>query len=741
MNEEMIKINDQYYILASSAVAEQKAIALKSDDSFAVIDKYGDIKSIGESADGLYFRGTRFLSRMEFKVNNETPFILSSFLNEENEMQTINLTNSSTSAFGTEGQTDKGSIHIQRQKFLWKNVCYETIRFRNYSLKSITLKVSFSVDADYKDIFEVRGTRRDRRGDMLPVEYLDRETILSYRGLDNIKRSTRIRFTHHPVFMGEKRADFEIHLPSNEFVYFDWSVASQWNDEPVEIFPTLEAKKRMIDRMDTLKSYATNILSSNEGFNEWIKRSRSDIYTMITEKDTGFYPYAGIPWYSTPFGRDAIVTALQTLWINPAISKGVLKYLASTQAKDFDEAADAEPGKIFHERREGEMANTGEVPFKMYYGTIDATPLFICLAGAYFDRTGDIDTIREIWPNIELAVEWIDKYGDRDGDGFIEYDRKKESGLGNQGWKDSWDAIFYEDGTLAQRPIALCEVQGYVYLAKIKASQLATIFGELDKAERLKGQAEELKERFAKAFWSEDKQSFAIALDGNKRQCNVVSSNAGQCLFSGIVKQEHAEKLARTLLGKKMFCGWGVRTIAEGEALYNPMSYHNGSVWPHDNALIALGLARYGFHEEVHEIISGMFEVSKHVESYRLPELFCGFEKVRNEGIVNYPVACSPQAWAIGTPFLMLQACLGLKMMARENCIYFYKPTLPDFLDELTITNLRLNNSELTLQARKSGNKVHITVLTLKGPDVKIEVVHEFPLPERPFVLDTEYSY
>jgi len=732
--EDVIKINDRYYILASSAVAEQKAVALKSEDSFAVVDKYGDIKSLGESADGLYYFGTRYLSRLELTMNGEKPFILSSFLNEENEMQTVNLTNSGTSAFGTEGTVDKGTVHVQRQKFLWKDVCYETMRFCNYGINNTSLQISYSIDADFKDIFEVRGMRRDRRGELQSVQYNGSEIIFPYQGLDDIKRATKLKFTHQPVYVGDKRADFQIDLPPNQFVYFDLAIAFQMNDQPVEILPTPEAKRRMMERMDSLKGYATNIVTNDTQFNEWIKRSKSDLYTMITDMETGFYPYAGIPWYSTSFGRDGIITALQTLWINPDVSKGVLKYLAKTQATEFNDQADAEPGKIFHEKREGEMANTGEVPFKMYYGTIDATPLFVCLAGTYFDRTGDVETIREIWPNIERALDWIDNFGDKDGDGFIEYAKKQENGLGNQGWKDSWDAIFHTDGSLAPTPIALCEVQGYVYWAKLKGAQLATLFGDLDKAEKLKQQAEALKEKFAEAFWIEEKQTFALALDGNKKPCAVSSSNAGQCLFSGIVKEEHAEKLVNTLLNQKMFSGWGIRTIATDEIRYNPMSYHNGSIWPHDNSLIVLGLARYGFHKQANEILSGIYEVSRKVDSFRLPELFCGFEKKRNEGIVNYPVACSPQAWAVGSCFLMLQATLGMRILARENTIVFYKPTLPDFIDEMTIVNLRINDSVLMLQARKIGTQVNVEILSQTGPEVNFKVVQEFPVSTVPEV-------
>lgn len=739
MKEEMIKINDQYYILASSAVAEEKAIALKSDDSFAVFDRYGDIKSVGGSSFGLFYKGTRYLSKSELKINDESPFILSSFLNEENEMQTINLTNSGTSAYGKEGDSDKGTVHIQRQKFLWKDVSYETLRFRNYSIKENVLKVSYSIDADFKDIFEVRGMKREQRGTVYQPVYSDKEMIFSYEGADYVKRRTRVVFTHEPAFMNNNTAEFRIFLRPNEEIFFDVFVACEANDQQVEILATPEAKRRMMERMDTLKSYATEIVTSNSQFNEWLRRSKSDLYTMITELETGFYPYAGIPWYSTPFGRDAIITAIETLWLAPGVAKGVLTYLAKTQATEFNSAADAEPGKIFHEKREGEMANTGEIPFKMYYGTIDATPLFICLAGAYYDRTGDVDFIRTIWPNIERALEWIDKHGDIDGDGFIEYSRKNQSGLGNQGWKDSWDAIFHEDGTLAPTPIALCEVQGYVYLAKVKAAQIAMLFGELDKAEKLKQQAENLKEKFAEKFWMKDKHTFAIALDGNKRPCRISSSNAGQCLFTGIVKEEHTDRLVKTLMGVNMFCGWGIRTVADGEALYNPMSYHNGSVWPHDNALIALGLARYGYHEAGHEIMSGIFEVAKNVESYRLPELFCGFEKVRNEGIVHYPVACMPQAWAVGCSFLMLQASLGLKIFARQNLILFYKPSLPDYINEVTIRNLRINNSEIILQVRKDGRKIHIDIISSTGPKVDIKVVYNFPVP--PIFEDHNLEY
>jgi glycogen debranching enzyme len=461
---------------------------------------------------------------------------------------------------------------------------------------------------------------------------------------------------------------------------------------------------------------------------------------MVSETKHGLYPYAGVPWYSTPFGRDGIITAWECLWMDPNLTKGVLNFLAQSQAKDFNDFQDAEPGKIFHEMRGGEMAELGEVPFKLYYGTIDATPLFISLAGAYFERTGDIQTIINIWPNILLALDWCDKYGDLDGDGFVEYAKKSEKGLVNQGWKDSHDSIFYEDGKLAQGPIALCEVQGYVYDAKMKAADLAKELGFPDKAALYSKQAEELKEKFAAAFWIEEKQTFALALDGQKKPCKVSSSNAGHCLFSGIVKTEHAEKLAKTLMNDKMFSGWGIRTIGTDELRYNPMSYHNGSIWPHDNAMIAFGLAKYGFIEEVNKVIAAMFDVTMFVDAQRLPELFCGFEKRRSEGPTAYPVACSPQAWAVGSIYMLLQACLGIKIDAKANTIYFYKPDLPDFLKEITIANLKVNNSNVVLQVRKNIGEVTVHLLHRDG-DVKIEVVEDYRWHEaRPKVLEKEYK-
>ena len=718
-----IEIENKHYILASSALADQKTIVLKEGDTFALFEVHGDIYQIPSGSQGIFHNGTRYLSRMELSINGLKPLLLSSLPREDNQMIIVDLTNPDLSLENNEAVL-RGTIHISRSKFLWQGAYHEKIRFINFGLDPASFAVALRYDADFADIFEVRGTMRQRRGTKLPVKILDNGLKFGYKGLDNMLRETRISIKPAPATIQEDTLRYQIHLDPKDELSLEMIADFVEERSEVSVHGFDASKNAMNTYMDKVSAYCAGILTSNEQFNEWINRSKNDLITMTTRTAHGLYPYAGIPWYSTAFGRDGILTAFECLWVEPELAKGVLNYLAKTQATEFNDFQDAEPGKIFHETRGGEMAELGEIPFKLYYGTIDATPLIICLAGAYVERTNDLDTLKRIWPNIEKALYWIDNYGDIDGDGFVEYKTKSSKGLTNQGWKDSFDSIFHEEGDLALEPIALCEVQGYVYDAKVKAAAMAGILGLQEKAGELLKQAEDLKREFNKKFWSDSKQIYALALDGNKRACNVISSNAGHCLFSGIATPERAHLTAQNLLNENMFSGWGIRTIAASEARYNPMSYHNGSIWPHDNALIAYGFSRYNLMDESAKVLKAAFDTAIQADGYRLPELFCGFDRIKGQGPTSYPVACAPQAWSVGALFMLLQACLGLRIRAAENTITFCQPVLPTFLKEITISNLRIENKQVILQIRRSKEGIDVNLLSPDN-DVKIEVVNK----------------
>jgi glycogen debranching enzyme len=413
---------------------------------------------------------------------------------------------------------------------------------------------------------------------------------------------------------------------------------------------------------------------------------------------------------------------VQMLWIDPRIACGVLRRLAFYQAKSVNPFADAQPGKILHEMRGGEMAALGEVPFSQYYGSVDATPLFVLLAGLYFERTGDEKTLVELWPAIEAALSWIDGPGDLDGDGFVEYQRATEKGLANQGWKDSYDAIFHADGRLAEGHIALAEVQGYVFAGKRLAARCASRLGKVDLALKLETEAQLLAERFEDAFWCAELGTYALALDGAKEPCRVRTSNAGQLLFTGIAREDRARMVATSLMRSPFFTGWGIRTVARGEARYNPMSYHNGSIWPHDNALIALGLARYGLKHSVGHLFKGLFEAAGYMDLRRLPELFCGFQRERRRGPTLYPVACAPQAWASATPFTLLEAALGLEFDEQRCEIRLRNPCLPSFLNEVVLRDLRLGQSSVDLRVTRHDDDVSLEVLRTRG-QIQVSIV------------------
>jgi len=710
-----IRFDDQWYILAAASPADERRRVLKFNEMFALFDRFGDIQPIGLGEEGIYFADTCFLSHLELLIDGVRPMFLNSTVKEDNGLFVIELMNPDIYSEG-KNAIPKGILHLFRAKLLYNDACYEHVRITNFGLEPVETRLSLLYGADFKDIFEVRGYHRSQRGHDLTPIMKENEVLLGYRGLDDAERRTRIHFEPVPQKLTADRADFDIRLAPKEEAHFYVAIGcEQGKGAPAQLTNYFDAFSRTNVEMQPRLQKRCKIISSNPLFNNWVDRSTADLVMLTSSLPEGDYPYAGLPWYSTTFGRDGILTAWEYLLVDPGLAKGVLAFLAATQATELDPVRDAEPGKILHEARKGELAELGEIPFRRYYGTVDATPLFVGLAGAYYQRTGDLDFIRSIWGNIRNALRWIDEYGDRDGDGFVEYERRTESGLAQQGWKDSHDSIFHADGRMADAPIALCEVQGYVYDAKLQAAQLARLLGDGDLAHMLEQAAETLKKKFNDVFWCEDLGMYALALDGKKQPCVVGSSNAGHALWSGIATEEKAARVAEKLLSEEFFCGWGVRTIRQSEVRYNPMAYHNGSVWPHDNALIAAGMARYGLTASAMKIFDGLRDVSLYMDQHRIPELFCGFEKRPDEGPTLYPVACSPQAWAAATVFYLLQACLGMSFDLARREIRFKNPQLPAFLDSVELQDLVIGDAIVDLQLQRYPNNVGINIVSKVG--------------------------
>jgi glycogen debranching enzyme len=716
---------DAHHIFAESSLTEEPIRVLKHGDTFALFDRYGDIRPRPGGEQGLYHDGTRFLSCLLLELEGARPFFLSSTIRDENDQLTVALTNPDLCKEGRV-YLPLGSLHLGLKKFLWQGTCHQELRIENHGILPAQVVITVRFAADFADIYEIRGLKRKRRGESLEPEVSDGLVTLRYEGLDKVMRRTLLHFTPRPWLLDATRAQFDVELSPHQSAIFYLAIGCERQSElnnkpkPLLLFDQARTAARVV--LESQKDQLCRIESSNGQFNAWAKRAVSDLSMMTTLLPTGPYPYAGIPWFNSPFGRDGIVTALECLWLQPSLAQGVLAYLASTQATDVIPEQDAEPGKVLHETRSGEMAALREMPFGRYYGSADATPLFVYLAGAYYERTADREFIRQIWPNIEAALNWMLVYGDPDGDGFLEYSRQCEDGLLNHGWKDCDDTIFHADGSLASGPIAVCEVQAYTFAAWRAGATLAAALGRMDQSSTFRSHAETLQPRFEKAFWCDELSTYALALDGDKRPCQVRTSNAGQCLFSGIVLPERARRVAQTLLATESFSGWGIRTLASTEARYNPMGYHNGCIWPHDNALIARGFSQYGMAEEAACVFAGMFDAAMYFDLHRVPELFCGFPREQGEGPILYPVACAPQAWSTASVFLLFQACLGLQVSGINSKISFVRPLLPPFLNEARILNLQVAGANLDLALVRHERDVSVNVLRREG-DVEIVVV------------------
>ena len=708
---------EPFSVSASVSLQERRYRTIKNGDTFGVFDHGGDIIALRGGTDGLYHKDTRHLSRFDLALGGTRPLLLSSTLGSDNVMLTSDLSNASASDLGP-AVPDQGVIHVQRSLFLGEGACHGRFAIQNFAFSRHRIRLELNFEADFADLFEVRGMHRERRGERLPPAFADGAVTLSYRGLDGLVRATRLAFEPAPQTLTAGSVVFDLELePHGRATIFvevacieaATSFEARWRPRAAFLAAYVKTKRRL--RASAAR--AAVISSRHEEFDQTMRRSATDLRMLITEKPTGPYPYAGIPWFSTAFGRDALITALLTLAFDPTLAAGVLRYLAQEQATGFDPATEAEPGKILHEMRGGEMAALNEVPFRRYYGSVDSTPLFVMLAGAYLDRTGDVATLRALWPHLDLALGWMDRRADADG--FIRYERSSEDGLANQGWKDSYDAISHSDGTLARGAIALCEVQGYAYAARLAGAAIARRLGDDNTVVRLEAAAVRLREAFEARFWCGRLGTYALALDGDGQQCQVRSSNAGQVLMTGIAAPGRARLVAEGLMQSRQFNGWGIRTLAADEARYNPMSYHNGSVWPHDNAMIALGMARMGLRSEMARLFDGVYAASGAMDLRRLPELFCGFHRRPGQGPTSYPVACTPQAWAAATIPAMVQASLGLSFDPAGRVVRFERPDLPAFIDSLTLRNLSLGDAWVSVHIRRTPGEVSLSVLERHG--------------------------
>jgi len=697
-----------------------KTLAVKEGDTFLYSDLEGNLDHGGSYGLGLYTRDTRFLSHFRMTIGGRDPVLLSSS-SERGYMSHVDLTNPDLYD-GDRIVVPQQTLNIRRIRVI-NGRLFERVRVKNYNAFAVSIDVTFVLGADFADIFEVRGMLSPEH----PVPEIptleDSRVVFGMTGRDGTRRQTRVEFATQPDDLRAEgrivHATFRLTLGPYQTKLLGFTI------EPIsgtETPPALEfdvAVHQLRRSYEEWEQASTQVITDNELFNELLDRSLRDLRALYTETEDGHIIAAGIPWYVTIFGRDSLIASHQLLSINPRPARETLAFLARHQGTQVDDWRDEQPGKILHEIRRGELAGAGVVPHTPYFGSVDSTPWFLVLYGQHLRWTGDVAFAEELLPAAEAALAWIDEYGDLDGDGFVEYLCRSAGGIRNQGWKDSHDSVVHADGRIAEPPIALAEVQAYVYMAKERMADVYLTLGRERDADRLIGQAEELRRRFNEAFWMEDERYFAGALDADKRQVRTVTSNPGHGLYCHIVDDDKAAALAKRLLAPDMFSGWGVRTMSKSAVAYNPMSYHNGSVWPHDNALIAAGFKRYGFVRSTNRVATALFDAAIQADYMRLPELFCGFTRRTPNRPVSYPIACSPQAWAAGSPFLMLQAMLGISARAHVNLLTVNKPNLPTWLNTVEVRNLAVGGSRISLLFRREGEITSFSVLSREG-DVRV---------------------
>ena len=714
-------VGDRYYILASSVAADLPKLVLKHDEAFLVADRRGDFPALPGTEFGFYADGTRFLRQLELRVHGLRPFALNATVSGDGLEAAIELTNPdlvSAEPIIVPGERERvtlpgRTLRIRRLLTIHRNRLYQTVVIESFARDISTLDLGWQFEADFADVFEVRGYLRRQRGLLLPAQTAEASVALAYRGLDDVVRTTRLEFDPAPTRVEAAHALYTIRLAPGERRELALTIeAAVGAAAPSRSEGRPAALTERRSGAERLRQEATQVETDHRMFNNWTERGRGDLHLLLSETPEGLVPCAGIPWYVAPFGRDSLITALQVLPFEPDIARGTLAFLARHQATSDEAFTDAEAGKILHEYRRGELAACREIPFVPYYGSVDATPLFLVLLGEYLRWTGDVEFARGLWPAAQRALAWLEG---RHVGGYLRYRRRSPVGLEHQGWKDSQDAIMHATGEPARGPIALVEAQGYQFSTLLASARVADALGDAEPARHSRQRAARLRERFEAEFWMDDEGFYALALDGDDRPCRVISSNPGHCLWAGIASSSRAEMVARRLVAEDMFTGWGIRTLSARERLYNPMGYHNGSVCPHDTALAAAGMARYGLVESFTTLASALFEAVHHFEGARVPELFCGFPRAAGHGPTRYPVACSPQAWAAGVVFHLVRAMLGFEADATENRVTLVSPRLPPWLGWLEIRGLRMAKSRLDLRIVQGRESAAVELLARAG--------------------------
>ncbi len=683
----------------------------------------GDIAPFGAPDIGFFHDDTRFLSGLELKLEGHRAVVLSSNT-EKSFVSQIELTTGNITLRET-FDLPENSIHLRREQLLAANVFFDYLTFENFNLVDVEFTAELRYAADFMDVFQVRGTKRGHTGQYYRPYWNDGSLTFAYKGVDGVRRQTCVRMSPTPDQVDETGAFWHIRLKPMQRVRIQTDISAVLDGDEHRRLKSYDFAANLKQRRQTYDAWrqqSTHFDSSHDEFDEALNTAEADFHALQIPDGNEHIIAAGIPWFATIFGRDSIIAAYQSLLLNPRLAADTLRVLARYQGTKVDDWRDEEPGKILHEHRVGEMTRAGEMPFGPYYGSVDATPLFLVLASEYYNWTADEALIRDILPAIYKALNWIERYGDPDKDGFIEYQRRSERGLANQGWKDSWDANLHRNGSVANTPIALIEVQGYVYDAKYRMARLLRALGDTETAHRLKREAGELAKRIDKEFWVSGNGFYAMALDAKKKKLEVISSNPGHLLFSRALRKDRARTVANRLMQPDMHSGWGWRTMANTEKVYNPLSYHRGSVWPHDNSLIAHGMALYDFPRPALHTLTTMFQTAVTFRNNRLPELFCGLQRQEADVPVHYPVSCSPQAWASGAFFLMLTSVLGIRPSAPDHELNIVNPALPEWLNSFEVRNLRIGKSRVGLDFIRRGERTYCNVVDVEGEPLLVNV-------------------